>query len=271
MLWPVPRAEHADGLPAQIARPLRRRHDHADPAVGVAAAIEQAQRLADHARALVIVERDGTAVAQRSGPLRGVGALRDRDGAQLLRGRSVEVHVALRVERVGRRRAHHAEELRVAVAEAADPRARSGTTTARSRSRAPRAWPGRSPARRAPTISAEIAVAPPEARLQREERPETQVAQVLEDDAAVARDVAVDVGAAQARVLERELERLPPQLALGDPEIATLPRDPDADDRAARRAQLGHITTWSSVYSSRPKRPFSRPMPECLKPPDGFW
>src|SRR5262249_55621949 len=136
----------------------------------------------------------------------------------------------------------HAEQLRVPVAEAAEPGARARPEARGCEAVAEREVSallrrehaarhdqgrdrGRSARREAP----------------REVRPEPEVAEVLERDAAVAREVAVDVGAAQAGVGERELEGLAPELALGDPEIATLPRDADADDRAARRASSRHL------------------------------
>jgi hypothetical protein len=238
MLWPLPGAEHADGPAGEVTRAFRGRDDHAHAAVGVATAVEEAQGLRDHPRALVFLERDGLAMAERARPLRRVGALRDRDGAELLRGRAVEVHVALGVERVARGGAHHAVELRVAVTEAAEPRAAS--EQGRREAVAERHVSGlaeREDAARHDQRGDRGGTARREAP--REERPEAEVAQILERDAAVACEVAVDVGAAEPGVGERELERLPAQLALGDAEVAPLLRHADADDRAARRAHAG--------------------------------
>lgn len=82
--------------PRQILRPLRAGDDDGDAAVGFLAAVEQMQRFGDPAGMLVVFQRDRFAVEEGIRIDRGVFAIGDRDPAEILAGRAVDVHVAPR-------------------------------------------------------------------------------------------------------------------------------------------------------------------------------
>ena len=103
-----PEAFDQDRPLAQRPGALGRGHDHGARAVAVQAAIEQPERLDNHPRVKIVVERHrllhgGVGIAQR------VLAEGDRDGREIVAGRAVFVHVAPRAEGMLRRRAKVAE------------------------------------------------------------------------------------------------------------------------------------------------------------------
>jgi hypothetical protein len=79
----------------EVARPLRGGHDHGAAAVGHEAAVEEPERVVDHLRALVVLERDRlTLLGERVRPR--VLPPRDRDVAVLRARDPVLVHLAAR-------------------------------------------------------------------------------------------------------------------------------------------------------------------------------
>ena len=95
-------AEQVHRRLAQVARALGRGDDDGDGAVRDQAAVEQVQRLDDPARRVVVVERHRPAVHLRVRVQLRPRALADRDRAELIVRRAVEVHVAPARERVAR-------------------------------------------------------------------------------------------------------------------------------------------------------------------------
>ena len=75
-------AHDKDGVRAKRARAFGGGHQHAYAAVGVAGAVEAAERVGDHRRCLVILQRDRLAVL-RQGVQRRVVAVLDGDGREL--------------------------------------------------------------------------------------------------------------------------------------------------------------------------------------------
>ena len=85
----------------EIPRALLGRDDDRARPVALEAAIEQAVRVGDHRRGLVVVERHRLPAHHRARVAARVPAERHRDPAQLLGSRAVEVHVAARRQGVG--------------------------------------------------------------------------------------------------------------------------------------------------------------------------
>ena len=85
-----------DRLAAQVAGAFDRSDDHGHRAVRFLAAIEQVQRLADPARGLMISQRDRLAIEKSSRIGGGEIARRDCNATEILAGRAVAVHIALR-------------------------------------------------------------------------------------------------------------------------------------------------------------------------------
>ena len=95
---------------------LRRGHDDRDAAVGDEAAVEQVQRIDDHARGLMVRERDRVFHHRMLGQ-GSVAATVHRDPAELLACRAIERHVPPRADRAIRGVAEHAPDApRVAAA-----------------------------------------------------------------------------------------------------------------------------------------------------------
>src|SRR5262249_42053068 len=120
----------------EVPGALRRADDDGDRAVALEAAVEQSERIGDHARGLMVLDRDGrghdgVAVKRR------VPTGRHGDLAELARRGPVELHVAAGQRRVELRRRQrpyrHLEladdaELRHLANTGADPAARGAVT-----------------------------------------------------------------------------------------------------------------------------------------------
>ncbi len=91
------------GLLRQVLGPLGGDDDERDRAVALLAAVEQVQRVDDHPRGLVVLDRDRLAVEERVRVGRRVSPVGDRDRAEVGRGGAVLVHVAARLHRHGGR------------------------------------------------------------------------------------------------------------------------------------------------------------------------
>src|SRR5215472_3255550 len=89
------RPDHGRRL-AERARVVQRRDDQRHGAVAFLAAVEEAQRVNNQPRRLVVLECDRAPMEPRGRIVRGMPAVRDRHPAEVLAGGAVLVHVAAR-------------------------------------------------------------------------------------------------------------------------------------------------------------------------------
>ena len=116
---PATDTEYRHRAAREITRSFGGGDEHRDAAVGVTTAVQQAQRVDDHARRLVIVDRDRLPEPERAGTHRRMLALYHRDRAEVARGGAVAMHVPPGVQRVRAARADETVDAPIAVAEVA--------------------------------------------------------------------------------------------------------------------------------------------------------
>ena len=102
------RAGQIHRLVREIARDLRRRHDHRRRPIRLQATVVQPKRIGDHPRILVVLQRDRPPVHHRARIALRVLVRRHRDLPQLRRGGAVLVHMTPSPHRQKLRRRHQA-------------------------------------------------------------------------------------------------------------------------------------------------------------------
>ena len=208
-------AHDDDRLVPHVARAVGGADHHRRAAVALQRAVQQAQRIGDHARGLVIL--DGDRIAHRGvGVERGMAARRHGDLGELARGGAVEFHVPARHHRVELRRrdrtGRHLEladqaELRHLLHARADPAA--GVAGAAERQQHMVADAGADRGDRA-LDRGDRAGASHRRRRRKAQVGNAEIGdEVLGHRAALAiRDHAIDVGRLEARILDRAQRRL---------------------------------------------------------------